>query len=149
MIFHGRMRWLLLSAIPFVLLSIPVLWILHRYLQVRDLLGMWHLHLEAADGTEVGHGQVTFTAKSWSWSIDWRHADVHFSAHFNDYADAGTLTLTPKATSLLVKAFDETWDEPNYLLKPVGLGDSGGSFMIAYRQSQKQWAVAVPFQLNG
>jgi len=58
--------WLIVAAIPTLVLATLAVCILLRFLAVRDQLGTWDFTFFDLDGTRGGHGEIDLVAEDWS-----------------------------------------------------------------------------------
>jgi len=61
--------WLIITAIPTLLLAAFAVFILHRFLAVRDMLGFWNVTMVDGHGKVLGHGEMNLVAED--WTIGW------------------------------------------------------------------------------
>jgi hypothetical protein len=58
--------WLIVAAIPTIILATLAICIILRFLAVRDQLGTWDITFVDLDGTVGGHGEIDLVVEDWS-----------------------------------------------------------------------------------
>jgi hypothetical protein len=68
-----RTVWMVVAAVPTLVVAVLAVGVMLRFLAVRDLLGRWNFTVSVGNGTIVGHGRTLLVASSWSakWQRQW------------------------------------------------------------------------------
>ena len=134
--------WLILTAIPTLLITTIASYVLIRFLTVRDRLGTWNLVVHDAKGAEVGHGTLILVATDWTTHWSWIAPFVVFTPTMAE--DAGQLILGPSAIGMPLQSFTASHPLSFSRFAPGSIGVAMIDVELAY-----QFSLAFQVDLKG
>ena len=121
MTLRRKTLFLILAAIPTLILAAVAIFLLLRFLAVRDLLGTWQVIVHDAKGAEVGHGHLDLVATSWTAHWSWSAPFVDFIPTMDDRAGRVTLDFSAK----VLEKIGYHREDPRLINPCLGPGNTG------------------------